>query len=199
MALEGIDGAGTSTQAAALRRRFEARGEAIHITAEPSGLAVGRLIRARLRQVDHPPDPALMALLFAADRVDHVRREIEPARAQGKHVISDRYVLSSLVYQSLECPLEWVAEINRLAPPPDLTLLLRVPAEVAAERRAARGEATEIYDALQTQRRLVDRYDEIAAARPDLRVQILDGTQPEDVITDAIEALLAPLIVGEPE
>lgn len=178
----------------ALHQRFQACGLPLHVTAEPSGLRIGRLIRERLPQVDTPPDPAVMALLFAADRLDHVRREIEPALARGSHVLSDRYVLSSLVYQSLDSPLEWVAELNRNAPAPDVTLLLDIPPELAAERRAARGSSAEIYDALETQRRLAARYTELAAARPDLHVRIIDGALPADQVTLAIDRALAPLL-----
>ena len=123
---------------------------------------MGLLIRQLLGQVTAPPDPAALALLFAADWLDHLRREIEPALDAGRIVITDRYILSSMAYQSLENPLPWVEEINRLAPAPDLTVLVHVEAEVAAARRASRGGAEEIFDALPTQRQLVARYSELA-------------------------------------
>ena len=102
-------------------------------------------------------------------------------------MISDRYVLSSLAYQSLQNPLPWVEEINRLAPPPDLTILVHVEAEVAAARRAKRGGAEEIFDALETQRRLVARYTELAAQRLSQRVLVLDGAPSFDVVAEELE------------
>src|SRR4051794_5711725 len=96
--LEGIDGAGTTTQAQRLGKHFGAR---VHVTREPSDGAAGILIRQILRGEYHPYDHTALALLFAADRLDHLKREIEPQLQKGVHVISDRYVISSLVYQSL--------------------------------------------------------------------------------------------------
>jgi dTMP kinase len=150
---------------------------------------VGLLIRQLLGQLSEPPDPAALALLFAADRLDHLRREIEPALEDGRMVISDRYVLSSLAYQSLQNPLPWVEEINRFAPPPDLTVLLHVEAEVAAARRASRGGHEEIFDALPTQRLLVSRYAELAARRTEQRVVVLDGSPDIETVAAALERI----------
>lgn len=162
----------------------------MHLTAEPSRCPVGLLIRQLLGQVATPPDPAALALLFAADRLDHLRREIEPALAAGTHVLSDRYVLSSLAYQSLACPLSWVEEINRRAPAPDLTILVHVEADVAAARRAVRGGAEEIFDALETQRRLVARYAELATARAGEGVVVIDGAPGFDDVAATLERVV---------
>src|SRR5690242_1367991 len=108
--LEGIDGSGTTTQAARLAQTLQARGARVHATREPSTGPVGRLLRQALTGTlvaDERPvqlDFCTLALLFAADRMDHVRREIEPALARGEVVISDRYDLSSLIYQSETSP-----------------------------------------------------------------------------------------------
>ena len=98
--LEGIDGAGTTTQRGCLAEALIERGYDVHQTAEPSSLPVGKLIRQAL-QKEIAWEPTQMALAFALDRLDHVQQEIEPAMAEGKIVLSDRYVISSLVYQSL--------------------------------------------------------------------------------------------------
>src|SRR5215472_4321878 len=104
--IEGIDGAGTTTQVGRLvdrlrKSEIDARG-----TREPSDGPVGTLIRQVLAgRVVVPggraPGWATMALLFAADRVDHVEAEIEPALAKGSVIVSDRYDASSLAYQSV--------------------------------------------------------------------------------------------------
>src|SRR5262249_12921185 len=146
--LEGIDGSGTTTQLPRLQAHLEARGRPVHATREPSGGPVGRLLREILLGRHALPDGApadglAMALLFAADRRDHLRREIEPALAAGEDVVSDRYLMSSLAYQGEEAERAWVAELARGVRPADLTLLLDVPVEVAAQRRAAAGRATE--------------------------------------------------------
>ncbi len=149
---------------------------------------MGRLIREQLGLLDAPPDPASLALLFAADRLHHLRTEIEPLLARGVHVISDRYVLSSLAYQSIDMDLDWVASINREARPPDLTLLLRVDPDVAAARRGSRGSDEEIYDRERFQRSVAARYEELALGMPEQRVQVHDGNGDMDSVGAALEA-----------
>jgi len=149
---------------------------------------VGRLIREHLGQVNDPPDPAALALLFAADRIHHLQTEIEPLLGQGVHVLSDRYLLSSLVYQSIGLDFDWVASINREARAPDLTLLFRVEPEVAAERRGSRGGEEEIYDRMQFQRQAAARYDELALRLPEQKVEALDANQDFDTVAAALEA-----------
>src|SRR5688572_8576363 len=94
--VEGPDGVGTTTQAAAVANALEQRGRRTHVTAEPSKGAIGQLVRARLK---HEGDKETLALLFAADRLDHWHGEVRPQLDAGVDVVSDRYVLSSLVYQ----------------------------------------------------------------------------------------------------
>src|SRR5688572_4731702 len=95
IALEGLDGSGTTTQAARLADALGARGRTVVRTQEPSHGPIGRLVREALRSLDAPLDPDALALLFAADRRDHVASEIEPALARGHDVVCDRYVMSS--------------------------------------------------------------------------------------------------------
>ena len=143
--IEGIDGAGTTTQARRLGERLREAGRKVHVTAEPSGGAIGALVRQVLsgrlrgRAPDGPFDAEALALLFAADRLDHARAEIEPALQAGIDVVSDRYTLSSLAYQSLTTgDARWVDQVNARAPAPDVTILLRVvPAVAFARRRSA--------------------------------------------------------------
>ncbi|HSS39071.1 MAG TPA: dTMP kinase, partial [Polyangia bacterium] len=150
--LEGIDGSGTTTQLDRLGRHLSARGRRVHPTREPSQGPLGRLLREILLGGHRLPDGGAvdglaMALLFAADRRDHLTREIEPALAAGMDVISDRYVLSSLAYQAQEADRAWVAGLARDLRVPDLTILLDVPVAVAAARRRAAGRSDERYDA----------------------------------------------------
>jgi dTMP kinase len=99
IALEGIDGSGTTTQKARLAAALRDRGLDVLETFEPSEGPLGTMARGMLRG-DDPAAPDLLALVFAADRLEHLSRCIEPALAAGRTVICDRYVLSSLVYQS---------------------------------------------------------------------------------------------------
>src|SRR5690606_7064266 len=104
--LEGIDGAGTTTQVARLTHRLRREKSAARATREPSDGPIGSLVRQILTgRIVVPggrsPGWAAMALLFAADRMDHVEAEIEPFLAEGGVLVSDRYDASSLAYQSV--------------------------------------------------------------------------------------------------
>lgn len=195
IALEGIDGAGTTTQARLLCDALRAQGLPVHLTREPSDGPIGVLIRQVLTgRVVVPglhgpraPDWATMALLFAADRVDHVDAEIAPNLIDGVTVVTDRYDHSSVAYQSVtsgggEEAVCWVREINRQAKRPDLTIVLDVSPEAARERRAARAQARELYEDDELQSKLARFYLTIDQAFPEDRIVHIDGTQPIDVV-----------------
>lgn len=187
--LEGCDGAGTTTQREALAATLRARGHDVHTTAEPSGGPVGRLIRARLSgSMPTELEKRSLALLFAADRLQHLDDEVRPRLRAGNWVISDRYVLSSWVYQGLDCPLDWVRQINRFADAPDLTVLVEVSPETAKARRDARRGPGEIFDDEQTQRTLVQRYSELAH---ELAAERVSGEGAPDEVTASIVARLS--------
>jgi dTMP kinase len=189
--LEGIDGSGTTTQLGLLERHLTARGRRVWATREPSQGPVGRLLREILlgghRQPDGAPvDGLAMALLFAADRRDHLRREIEPALAAGFDVVSDRYLLSSLAYQAQEAERDWVATLARDVRRPDLTLLLDLPSETAAARRRAAGRIDERYDADAVQAAVAARYRELVASDP--LALVLDARAGIDEVARAVAA-----------
>ncbi len=187
MALEGLDGSGTSTQATALREALRARGHTVHTTHEPSTGSIGVQARALLGRKDAPPDPHLLALLFAADRLDHVGQEIEPALARGEVVVCDRYVMSSWVYQSLDCDAAWVESINTHAPWPDATFVLTVDAAEASRRVHSRTpeHAREIYETEAIQRRVEAAYTS-ALARDLPGVEAVDGTETIEAVSRAL-------------
>jgi len=187
--LEGIDGSETTTQLDRLARHLERRGRRVHVTREPSAGPVGRLLREILMGQHRlpngtPADGLTAALLFAADRRDHLRREIEPALAAGKDVVSDRYLLSSLVYQADEADAAWVASLARDIRPADLTLLLDLPVTIAAERRRAAGRPEERYDHDAVQERVAARYRDLLAQDPNGR--LIDASASIDTVTELI-------------
>ncbi|HZS40172.1 MAG TPA: dTMP kinase [Polyangia bacterium] len=178
--LEGIDGAGTTTQAELIGERL-----GFAITREPSRGPIGRTIRELLSGGD--VDERAMALLFAADRIDHLRAEILPELARGRHVLSDRYVLSSIAYQSLAVERAFVVEINRFAPAADLTIFVRAPVDVAERRRASRG-AVERYEYRALQERIAANYEAELLHVPNL--VIVDGTRTvEEVFAECRRAI----------
>ena len=195
--LEGIDGSGTTTQLGLLERHLQGRGRKVHATREPSTGPIGRLLREILlgghnSPAGAPVDGLAMALLFAADRRDHLSREISPALAAGADVVSDRYLLSSLAYQAQEAERDWVASLARELRVPDLTLLLDLPVEVAAARRRAAGRPDERYDADAVQTRVAARYRELCAGDP--RAIILDAARSVAEVATAIAAAVDRLL-----
>ncbi len=197
--LEGIDGAGTTTQAAALNRALNQAGERAVTTCEPSDGPIGMLLRQALtgRLVGHkgeqpsPLDAVTLALLFAADRADHVAQMVLPSLEMGVTVICDRYVLSSMAYQGLELEQEYVQALNQHAPAPDLTLFLDVPPEVAQQRRHASRNREELFDALAVQKRVDRNYRRaIAHRRQHERIDSIDGTSTPEQVTSQLLTLL---------
>jgi dTMP kinase len=189
--LEGIDGAGTTTHVARFADRLRSLRVPVRATREPSDGPIGTLVRQILTgRVVVPgglaPEWTTMALLFAADRMDHVESEVDPFLEQGGVVVSDRYDASSLAYQSVmsggkaKDAVEWIRSLNRYARRPDLTIVLDVPFEVAAERRLARGEAAQIYEQNEVQRALAVFYKELAGHMPNDRVAIVDASGSVD-------------------
>lgn len=205
--LEGIDGSGTTTQLDRLAQHLRSRGRPALATREPSTGPVGRLLREallgqHLDPLGRPIDGRAMALLFAADRRDHLAREIEPALASGTDVVSDRYLLSSLAYQAIEADRLWVQTLAEGVRVPDLTLLLDVPTAVAAERRRLAGRVDERYDADATLTRVAENYRRLATAGvagmnlgP---VALLDATGTVDAVARAVCARVDHLLDGAP-
>lgn len=137
VAIEGVDGAGKTTQAKKLVRALKARGIRAHYTSEPSDSRYGAIIRQLLSR--RGVNPHILALLFAADRLHHVERVVNPLLQQGTIVVCDRYLYSSYAYQGVMTghPL-WVREINSRVPAPDIAVLLDVPVQDALRRKKRR-------------------------------------------------------------
>ncbi len=201
LVLEGIDGSGTTTQAARAAAALRRNGFVVLETGEPSEGPVGALIRQALRGRLSLPAQAgplteeTLALMFAADRLDHLEAQILPALHRGEVVICDRYLLSSLAYQGAACSVEWVEEINSPAASPDLTIFLDVGLGTAARRRAARGASEELFETDERQRRASRQYS-IAIRRREKRERILriDGNRPpEAVVADVLGAIRGEL------
>jgi len=194
---EGLDGAGTTTQSRMLAERLQHKGRTVHLAHQPSDGHVGQLIRqilagrAATAQADGKlgvVDERVMALLFAADRLDHLGSQIEPHLARGEDVILDRYTLSSLAYQGASVSHEFIQAANRYARKPDLTLFIYVPASVALERVRARAAKLERYETA-TQLQAIEReYSRLVGTLAS--VVSIDGTRPMAEVADLCFAAL---------
>jgi len=190
IALEGGDGAGKSTQAAALAEWIRAKGHEVVVTREPGATPVGKRLRSILLDVSSAGlSHRAEALLYAADRAEHVDTVVRPALERGAVVISDRYIDSSVAYQGAGrdlSPTE-IARINRWATDglvPHLTVLLDVSPEAARER------FTEAPDRLESEpvefhTRVRSGFLTLAAADPG-RYLVVDAAQEPEAVTTVI-------------
>ena len=194
--IEGIDGSGSTTQSEMLLQWLQRIGIPAMATSEPSHGPVGRVVRRHLGRQVELGGPEAEALAFAADRMDHVVSEIVPALARGVSVVADRYYLSSLAYQALECDLEWLRQVNRFATRPDLTVVLSVPVDVGVARFSGRATRERFEEDRAQLARIVERYE---AAIASLRaggedVRIVDGTRSAAEVHAEIVGLAAPIL-----
>jgi dTMP kinase len=195
IALEGVDGSGKTTQAA---RLAEALGAETLLVREPGGTDAGERIRELLKDGEVRLDPMAELLLFLAARAQLVNEVIRPAIEAGRDVVCDRFGDSSVAYQGHARGLgaERVEELCDLATGglwPDLTLLLRLHPEVAAERIAAEGRAAHRFEGegMELQRRVAEGYEEVVHRHPD-RVRVVDASgEPDEVHAAVIRELQA--------
>jgi dTMP kinase len=201
--LEGPDGSGKTTAARHLAEWLRSRGEATVLTAEPGGSPLGDEIRQlvlHMRDVSDDLDPRADALLFAAGRAQHTARLILPALANGQHVVSARYLDSSLAYQGAAygIDLDEMRRIQRFATydlMPDLTIVVDVPVEVGlARKRRGPWNRFEDTEGVAFFEKVRAAYLELAAAEPD-RFRVVDGSgsvdQTDARVRDAVEPLLS--------
>lgn len=199
--VEGLDGAGTTTQTRRVAEVLSQKGHAVDISCEPSDGPIGVLIRKMLSMevaiTDEsgglrPVNRETLALLFAADRLHHLEDQVEPSLASGAIAISDRYYHSSLVYQGDvdeddTVDYGWVRRINERARIPDLTVFLEAPVELCLERLTTR-DTREIYESQEKLARLETRYEEVMSfleeeGQPILR---LDASLSMEELTERI-------------
>ncbi|HET6820231.1 MAG TPA: dTMP kinase [Candidatus Limnocylindria bacterium] len=204
--LEGSEGSGKTTAARHLGEWLRSRGEPALVTREPGGTPLGDEVRRlvlHLRDVSDDLDPRADALLYAASRAQHTARVILPALERGEHVISARYLDSSLAYQGAGYGND-PAELRQLQAfatyglLPDLTILIDVPVEVGLGRKRAgewnRFEDTEGVAFFEIVRQA---YLDLAAGEPE-RFRVVDGSGSVEATDRLIQQLVEPLIARAP-
>jgi dTMP kinase len=185
---EGIEASGKSTQAEKLAR---ALGERSLLTREPGGTPLGRRVREILLDASTTPIPDVEALLFLADRAQHLHEVVRPAMAEGRVVICDRYQDSSLAYQAVgrgvgDLIPSVFKQIRGLTS--DLTILIDLDVEVALERLRARGAANRLdAEAPAFHRRVRDAFLDLARAEPK-RFEVFDGAADVETLAALISA-----------
>ena len=164
IAFEGIDGSGKSTQIKALKHYLESRGEKVYVTREPTDSPIGALVHSCMTGRVETDDETI-ALLCAADRVDHLYNAANGIieRLEERYtVITDRYLVSSYAYQGAQLDMEWIIEINKRASEalkPDLTIYIDIDPTISFGRIEGRRNR-ERYEELQTLKRVRNKYFE---------------------------------------
>jgi dTMP kinase len=198
IAIEGLDGAGTTTQVRLLHGRL-GRSAHAHVTHEPSEGPVGLVIRMVLEHRIRVDD-ATLAALFAADRMDHLYRAeggILAHLRQGTHVLTDRYYLSSLAYQGMSLDWQWIWDLHARCVRTDITLFIDVPVDVCLARIAAgRGGHHDLFENQNALTRARERYMAAIARLQGAgeTIAIVDGSASPEQVHAAIWAHVAPLI-----
>jgi len=186
--IEGLDGSGKTTQAKLLASEFSRSHRALY-TAEPSGGRIGAFIRNACLYEEKRLLPEVEALLFAADRVEHVENEIKPALKEGRLVISDRYVYSSLAYQgSASLSLTWIRALNKHALKPDLAVFIDVSPEAVLKRLERRKS---VMENLETQRHVREIYMKFVEKG---ELVPIDGDKPEHEVFGALLAKVSKFL-----
>lgn len=194
--IEGLDGSGKTTLAVALEEVLRERGLPVLRLREPGGVALSERIRELVADPALEVDPRAEALLFAAARAQLCAEVLAPALRDGRWVLLDRFVDSSLAYQGggRDLGIEAVAAINALATEgcvPDRTLLLRVDRATGRQRLEDRGGEADRMEREQDAffARVEAAYDALAVGEP-ARFRVLDAHLPsERVLADALGAL----------
>lgn len=187
---EGIDGAGTTTQLKKLAARYEA--DKVFMTAEPTTNETGKFLR-RMLKGDFEVDAKTASFLFAADRCEHIfgKGGIIEQTENGKTVLSDRYFFSSLAYQSVSCGKELPEMLNSSFPLPEILFYFKIDPEISLKRVNSRGEAKEIYEKIDYQKKTAALYDAVmneykGEKGKGMRLIEVDATKSIDEISDFI-------------
>ena len=190
---EGIDGAGTSTQ---IKKICEKNPQKFFQTAEPTSLETGKFLRKMLGG-EFSVDEKTNSFLFAADRAEHLygKNGIIEQINNGKTVISDRYLFSSLAYQSISCGEELPKLLNSTFPLPEILFFFEIDPEISLKRVDSRNEKKEIYEKIETQKKIALEYEKIISEyenNPSCGMKIIriDAAKSIEEISETISKII---------
>ena len=200
ISFEGVDGCGKSTQIKELRRRLRSLGDKIVLTREPGGTLLGEDIRRILQRTSDTPKIGERAelLLFTASRAQLVEETLEPSLKEGRHIIADRFLDSTTIYQGVARGLDpaTVTQINRFAVGkclPDVTFLMDIaPGDSRSRLEARAGEPLDRFEKLPDSffNDVREGYLKLAKAEPK-RFVVIDAMQKISVISDQIWEIIS--------
>ncbi len=186
--IEGLDGSGKTTQTVLLTEQLS-KTHSVFCTAEPSNGKIGAFIRQSCLYGEKRLPTEAEALLFAADRIEHLQNEIKPALEEGKVVVCDRYIYSSLAYQgSAGLSLDWIKTINARALQPDFAIFIDVPAERVIERLQRKKS---VMETLETQQKVREVYLKFVEKG---ELTSVDGNASKEVVAEALYAKVSEML-----
>lgn len=192
IAFEGLDGAGSTTQAGKLTFYLKERLKKVHLTKEPTNNLIGGLIRGQLTK-EWRTGPECLQLLFTADRAHHLEKEIIPLLKEEITVITDRYFFSSVAFGSLGIDdRDWLRTINDRFILPDITFLLHVSPQVCLQRIKENRFHLELFEEEEHIAKIWRTYNELAQEFEN--VYVINGENPaEEVFADILKIVNASL------
>lgn len=190
---EGIDGAGTSTQ---IKKICEKNPQKFFQTAEPTSLETGKFLR-RMLGGEFSVDEKTNSFLFAADRAEHLygKNGIIEQINNGKTVISDRYLFSSLAYQSISCGEKLPKLLNSTFPLPEILFFFEIDPEISLKRVDSRNEKKEIYEKIETQKKIAMEYEKIISEYENnksctMKIIRIDAAKSIEEISETISKII---------
>ena len=191
IAFEGIDGAGLTTQSQLLEKYLKSKGFVVVLTKEPTNGLIGGLIKAGLKH-EWKTTNLTLQLLFSADRAHHLETEIIPALNEGKIVISDRYLFSTLAYGMVDLDKDWLEALNKKFLIPDATFILDLPVEVAIQRIKASRFGFELFEQKERLEKVRENFLYLAKEYPNCFV--IDAWKPIQTVASSIRQIVDNLL-----
>jgi len=192
--LEGLDGSGTTTQLKMLKQSFDERKIDSFPTMEPTDGVIGKLIRDALRK-NIVLDNKTLALLFAADRNEHIygKNGVMEQLKKDKWVLCDRYLFSSIAYQSLACNRNWVVEVNDFPLPEYLFFITTTPDE--CQKRMENRDKKELFEDIKLQKSILENYNYgiNIFKKSKMKIFHIDGEESPEAINEKICKIIFPM------
>ncbi len=187
IAIEGLDGSGLTTQAGLLRNYFLGKGKEVLLTKEPTDGLIGGLIKACLRK-EWKTSPMALQILYSADRAHHLDSEVVPALDSGKTVITDRYVLSSLAYGSMDVDPGVLKSLNANFPKPDATIIIDNTPDSCLERIKKSRHHIELFEEKKKLEKIRQNYHSLKNYFPN--THIVDGSRTVESVFEDVKRIV---------
>ena len=193
IAFEGLDGSGLSTQSELLRDFLRKNNKDVLLTKEQTDGVIGGLIKSTLKR-HFSTSPLSLQFLFTADRAHHLNSEIEPALDEGKIVISDRYIFSTIAFGGLNLDIDFLKTINSKFKAPDITFIIDTPPEVCFERLKRSRFHLELFEDMQKTQKIRENYLSLKDFFPN--VYVINGNRNQEEIAEEVQKIVISKLHG---